>query len=40
MEHLICTVCGHTWIARTTKPQKCPKCGNRDWDKPRPEREE
>ena len=44
MDHLVCNVCDHRWIARVAKPQKCPKCQHRDWqgrdNRPRPEREE
>lgn len=28
-----CFRCGHTWPKKRKKPQICPKCKNRSWDK-------
>ena len=30
-----CKNCAYTWIARVEKPVVCPKCGSRNWDKPK-----
>ena len=28
--------CGHKWLPRVPEPQKCPKCGIREWREPKP----
>ncbi len=28
-----CKQCGHKWIPRVPRPQRCPKCLSYDWDK-------
>lgn len=33
MDNLVCRVCGHEWLQRVQKPQKCPKCTSRNWDR-------
>ena len=27
--------CGKRWYARVPEPQKCPKCGSREWREPK-----
>jgi Zn finger protein HypA/HybF involved in hydrogenase expression len=31
MKNFICRKCGHSWIPRTQKPIKCPKCTSPNW---------
>jgi len=28
-----CKRCGHEWTSRVAKPQECPACKSRAWDK-------
>ena len=36
---LTCASCGEHWIKRAASlPRQCPRCGDRHWNKPAPER--
>lgn len=34
MARAVCAKCRHAWTPRIPAPMECPKCKNRNWQKP------
>ena len=37
---LTCNACGYQWTPKVPEPKECPACKSRNWNRPRPERED